>query len=102
MSDKPEVTWPGDEAVEKAVNGPVCVDTVETLAAAVRFLQAEAERYRLALEKAREAVERKRPCFLKKGDEHLWDRDMAVRAKLRQEILAEWPSLSARQPKETR
>lgn len=37
----------------------------------------------------REAIMNKRTCFLVKGDEHLWDRDMRVRAQLREEIMAE-------------
>ena len=43
-----------------------------------------------------QAIIRERPCFLKAGEEHLWDRDMAVRAQLRREIIAD--VLSPKEP----
>lgn len=55
----------------------------------ISSLRTELSSAKEAYNAAIEAVRRDRLCFLMKGEEALWDRDMAVRAQLRKEILAD-------------
>lgn len=55
----------------------------------ISSLRTELSLAKKACHAAIEAIRRHRLCFLMKGEEAFWDRDMAVRAQLRKEILAD-------------
>ena len=79
--------------LENAING--YHQELKTSMLRAEKAEADNDRLKAACEEMREAVVKPRTCFLRKGDEHLWDRDDAVRANLRNEILKDFDKIAA-------